>query len=225
MKNPWVVIGVITVVLFGGAFWYSSTVTERNNAGVTVEDRIKGNPEAEVRLVEYSDFQCPACAAFEPVLEEVLATYGEQLAFEYKHFPLPIHPYAAQAAVAAEAAGQQGQFFAYHDLLFDNQAEWSNSATPVVQFRAYAEELGLDLDTFNRHLNATILKDRVRSQMQEGRDLQVTGTPTFFLNGERMVIETYEDFVTQIATAVDPNVTFSDSEDAAVATGTVEFGI
>ena len=87
MKNPWVVIGVIAVVLFGGAFWYSSVVTEKNNEGVVVEAHVKGNPDAAVRLVEYSDFQCPACAAFQPVVEQVLASYGDSLAFDL--FPLP----------------------------------------------------------------------------------------------------------------------------------------
>lgn len=226
MKNPWVVIGVIAVVLFGGAFWYSSVVTEKNNEGVVVEAHVKGNPDAAVRLVEYSDFQCPACAAFQPVVEQVLASYGDSLAFEYMHYPLPIHPYAVQAAVAAEAAGQQDKFFEYHDLLFEHQTEWSNSSTPAVQFQAYAEELGLDLETFKRHMNSSILKDHVRTQTQTGRDMGIMATPTFILNGEQMVIETYEDFIAQIAAAIDPNL--AEPEDAVTTTSTdtaVEFGL
>lgn len=219
MKNPWVVIGLIAVILFGGAFWYSNTINERNNEGIVIGENIKGNPDAAVTLVEYSDLQCPACAAFVPVLEEVLAEYGDQLRFEYKHYPLPIHPYAVQAAVAAEAAGQQGQFFAYHDLLFENQSEWASAPAPTANFRAYAEQLGLDMDQFNRQMNATLLRDHVQSQVSEGRELGITGTPTFFLNGERMVIQTFDDFVNQIAEAINPDAVETNNGTS------VEFGI
>jgi protein-disulfide isomerase len=162
MKNPWVVVGIIMVVLFGGAIWYSSIATEKSNEGVVDMSQIKGNKDAAVTLVEYSDFQCPACASFQPVLKELLATYGENLKFEYKHYPLPIHPYAQQAAIAAEAAGQQGKFFEYHDALFENQAEWSKSATPVAFFNKYAEELGLDVEKFKQHQKASLLRERLK---------------------------------------------------------------
>jgi len=210
MKNPWVIVGVITIVLFAGAMWYSNVSAERNNEGVVVQQHIKGNEAAAVTLVEYSDLQCPACAAFAPVVDEVINLYGENLSFEYKHFPLPIHRFAQQAAVAAEAASQQDAFFPYHDLLFENQSEWSQSANPQIFFLRYAEELGLDRDLFSRHQNASILRDRVRSDLDEARGLGLTGTPTFFLNGERMSFQTYEEFVLQIAAAVDPTSVTSD---------------
>lgn len=224
MKNPWVIIGIIAVVLFGGAYVYSSGVNERNNEGIEIVDYVKGNKDASVILVEYSDLQCPACAAFEPIIEQVLNEYGDSLRFEYKHYPLPIHPYAVQAAVAAEAAGQQGKFFEFKELLFANQAEWSNSPTPTATFRSYAQSLELDMDIFGRHINSSLLKNRVREQLQEGRNLGITGTPTFYLNGEKMTIQTYEDFVAQVAQAIDPSVSFGGS--AATATeNQVEFGL
>jgi len=232
MKNPWVIIGVITIVLFGGAFWFSSTAAEKNNEGVFIQENVSGNEEATVTLVEYSDLQCPACASFEPVLESVLAEYGEQIRFEYKHFPLPIHPFAQQAAVAAEAAGMQGEFFAYKGALFENQQTWAASATPVPFFVGYAEELDLDIDQFRRQMNSSELRNKVQAEMSEGRALGVTGTPTFFLNGERMVIETFQDFATQIAVAVDPQAAAglqsSDSDEAVVgerAEEAVRFGL
>lgn len=230
MKNPWVIVGLITVILFGGAIWYSSSATEKNNEGIEVTDHIKGNPEASVTLVEFSDFQCPACASFQPVMEEVMKSYGDKLRFEYKHFPLPIHPYAQQAALAAEAAGQQGKFYEYHDLLFKNQQTWSTSVTPGSLFIQYAEELGLDIDQFRRQQKSSVLRDAVRSDLAEARELGLTGTPTFFLNGERMEIATFEEFITQIAMAVDPEgaaamTASSTASSSAASTSDVKFGI
>lgn len=204
MKNPWVVVGIIMVVLFGGAIWYSSIATEKSNEGIVAMEHVKGSPEATVTLVEYSDFQCPACAAFQPVLKEILAPYGDRIKFEYKHYPLPIHPYAQQAAIAAEAAGQQGKFFEFHDALFEKQAEWTKSATPVAFFNAYAKELGLDEGKFKQHQKSSLLRDAVRSDLQEAQELGLTGTPTFYLNGEKMEVTSYEDFIAQIAFAIDP---------------------
>ncbi|MCA9358812.1 thioredoxin domain-containing protein [Candidatus Kaiserbacteria bacterium] len=205
MKNPWVIIGVITVVLFGGAIVYSNYAAEQNNEGVEILEHVKGNEEATVTLTEYSDFQCPACASFQPVLNGVLEEYGDNLRFEYKHFPLPIHNYAMPAAVAAEAAAQQGKFFEYHDALFANQQAWSNSNTANALFIKYAEELDLDMDLFRRHMNASVLRDKVRDSVGEGRALKLTGTPTFFLNGERMEFDSFPAFIEQIALAVDPS--------------------
>ena len=230
MKNPWVIVGLITVILFGGAIWYSSSATEKNNEGIEVTDHIKGNPEAAVTLVEFSDFQCPACASFQPVMEKVMKSYGDKLRFEYKHFPLPIHPYAQQAALAAEAAGQQGKFYEYHDLLFKNQQAWSTSVTPGSLFIQYAEELGLDIDQFRRQQKSSILRDAIRGDLAEARELGLTGTPTFFLNGERMEIATFEEFITQIAMAVDPEgaaamTASSTASSSAASTSDVKFGI
>jgi len=199
MKNPWVIIGIITVLLFGGAIWFSGVSTEKNNEGVELLQHIKGNSEATVTLVEYSDFQCPACGAFQPILEGVINDYGESISFEYKHFPLSsIHQYALPAAMAAEAAGQQGMFFEFHDLLFDNQQTWSSSNAPNAIFIQYAEQLELDIPTFKRQMSSSALRDKVRAEFDEGRGLNITGTPTFFLNGEKMEFETYQSFVEQI---------------------------
>lgn len=228
MKNPWVIVGLITVILFGGAIWYSSLATEKNNEGVVVAEHVKGNPEAKVTLVEYSDFQCPACASFQPVLEEIMNQYGDKIRFEYKHFPLPIHPYAQQAAVAAEAAGQQGKFFEFHDMLFKNQQTWAGSVAPTTFFTQYAEELGLDVEQFKAQQKSTILRDHVRAQMSEGRELGITGTPTFYLNGEKMEMNTFEDFISQIAMAVDPEgvaaAMASSSASTTPSAGEVKFG-
>ncbi len=229
MKNPWVIVGIITVVLFGGAIWFSNISEKQNNEGVTVTDQIKGNPEATVTLVEYSDFQCPACASFQPVLNTLLEEYGDKLRFEYRHFPLPMHQFAMQAAVAAEAAGQQGKFFEYHDALFLNQDQWSKSTTPSVFFVQYAKDLGLDVEKFERHMKSSLLRDAVREDMEAARGEGLTGTPTFFLNGERMQMETFDDFIAQIVVKVDPEaaalLNASTTATSSETTSGIKFGI
>lgn len=208
MKNPWVVIGVLVAVMLGGSIWYSGQVGQEGNEGITFEPHYKGNPDAAVTLVEFSDFQCPACAAFQPVLDEIVAQFGDSLKIEFKHFPLPIHSLAEPAARAAEAAGQQDAFFEFHDLLYANQQTWANSPNPTGMFTQYAEELGLDLEKFKVQSRASMIKDRVREDLQEARSLGLTGTPSFFLNGERMSFQTYEEFINQISAAINPDVTF-----------------
>jgi protein-disulfide isomerase len=204
MKNPWVIVGILTVVLFGGAIWYSNVSSKQSNEGVTVTDHVTGDPNAAVTLTEYSDFQCPACGAFYPVLKEVLTKYGDKIRFEYKHYPLPMHPYAPQAAMAAEAAGQQGKFFEMADKLFMNQKVWTESPTPQSFFVQYAGELGLDQKKFATQMNASVLRDHINANKDEASKMGLTGTPTFFLNGQKMEIASYEDFVKQVAAAVDP---------------------
>lgn len=227
MKNPWIIIGIITVVLFGGAIWFSSMSAEKNNEGIELTTYVKGNPEADTTLVEYSDLQCPACASFYPVVKDLLDQYGDQIRFEYKHFPLPMHQYAMQAAMAAEAAGQQGKFFEFHDILFERQQEWGGSATPNTFFLAYAEELELDIDQFRRHQNSSVLRDHVRDQMSEARTLGVGSTPSFFLNGEYLnpeEFQTFQGFIEQVAAVVDPSA--ATSTNTSVDTGTdVRFGL
>lgn len=205
MKNPWVIIGIICAVLFGGAIWYSGTAAEQYNEGLIETEHVKGNPGASVVLLEYSDLQCPACAAFQPALSGVLEAYGDNLRFEYRHFPLPIHPHSVDAAVASEAAAQQGKFFEFSDMLFERQQEWSGVSVPQTVFLKYAAELEMDVELFRKQLRAPAIKDKVQSQFNEARELGLTGTPTFFLNGERMTMESYEDFISQIAVAVNPD--------------------
>ncbi len=223
LKNPWVILGVLFVLLIGGAVWYSAGANDTYNAGVEVKAHIKGNPDAAVKLVEYSDFQCPACAQFHSVVKEIVDEYGDQLSFEYRHFPLSqIHRLAEPAARAAEAAGQQGKFFEYHDFLFENQGTWSNSTNPAQFFLQYANEVGLDIDEFTRMQRSSILRSHVQSQFAEARDLGFTGTPSFLLNGEPMKFQTFDEFRAQIINAIDPSVDVTGGMGAPATEGAVE---
>lgn len=218
-KHFWKLFALLAVLLVGGAFVYANYAGNSANEGIVLEPHIKGNPDATVTLTEYSDFQCPACQQFTTVVADVLATYGDQVRFEYKHFPLvTLHPNAVIAGRAAEAAGQQGKFFEMHDKLFENQSTWSTSANPQVFFIEYAKELGLDEAKFKTHMRASALRDHVMAGFEEARGLGLTGTPTFFLNGEQMEFTTYQEFTDQVAfavTGIDPSMVVGTSTDAA----------
>lgn len=152
----------------------------------------KGNSESDIRLIEYSDFQCPACKAAAPSLDALINDFGDQFVLEYRHYPLRRnHPNAQLAGQAAEAASIQGKFWEMHDLLFEKQAEWSQSFNPERYFRTYAEELGLNVDRFRFDLESDAVKDRVNEHADQAAELGLTGTPSFVFNGEQVDLNTF----------------------------------
>jgi len=157
-------------------------------------DHVRGNRTSPVMLIEYSDFQCPACAAYVPLLESVGQRYGQRVAFVYRHFPLRrLHQNSALAAQAAEAADRQGKFFEMHDVLFAKQSSWSTQENVRETFAAYAQELNLDLDRFRADLESSATETVVREQEKSGQTYGVSGTPSFFLNGKKISFRTASD--------------------------------
>ena len=216
----------LVVLALGASIVFSQQAAKKANEGVVMESHIKGNPEASVTLVEYSDFQCPACAQFQPLVKELVEEHGDQLRFEYRHFPLvTIHPYAVPAAQAAEAAAQQGKFFEMHDLLFENQSTWSQGGNPDAYFIQYAEELGLDISTFRRHLSASVITDSVRGDFRKAQELGLRGTPSFYLNDQQMNYETFDDFISQIEAALGVSATTTDNGSESETTTAEEVGV
>src|SRR3989344_5035913 len=164
---------------------------------VSANDRIKGNPNATTTLVEYSDFQCPACASYFPLVKKLLGENGDKIRFVYRHFPLPQHQNARLAASAAEAAGLQNKFWEMHDLIFENQFRWEklSNAKASEEFTGYATQLGLNLQKFAENLNNEELKTKVENDYLSGTASGVNSTPTFFLNGKKMLQpRDYENF-------------------------------
>ncbi len=195
-NNPWLSLGILAVVLVGGSVAYSQFVNSRANQGVELVDHIKGNLEAEVRVVEYSDFECSACAAFFPIVNLLMDMYGDEISFEYKHFPvIENNP---QVLLAAEAAGQQGMFFEYHNLLFENYSEWSRGGNVDRFLRQYAEDLSLDMNQWETQRRSSLLRNKIRDDYDEGVSMGVTVTPTFLINDEIITIENYQDLITAV---------------------------
>lgn len=157
-----------------------------DNAAQT-SNHTQGEGTAGVTLVEYGDFQCPACGAYYPIVKEVKAKYGDQITFQFRHFPLSqIHPNAFAAHRAAEAAGLQGKFFEMHDLLYERQQAWSTANNPVDTFNTYAEELGLDMEKFRQDFSSAAVNATINADIKAGQDIGATSTPTFVLNGQKL---------------------------------------
>ena len=144
----------------------------------TDNDPGRGPVNAPVTIVEFTDFQCPACAALHPVLEDVLKNYGNQVRLVVRDFPLRHHANARKAAEAANAAHAQGKFFEYATLLFKNQ-----NALDVASLKKYATELGLDRKTFDAALNSGTYTAEIKHDIDDGEIYGIDSTPTIFING------------------------------------------
>jgi protein-disulfide isomerase len=148
----------------------------------------KGNPNAKVTLVEFTDYQCPSCAKEQPVIERLIAEYGDRVRFVFRDFPLTsMHKDAEKAAEAAEAAREQGKYFDFTAILFRNQ-----SALSTNQLKQYAGVLGLDRAKFDAALDSGKYADKVQRDMADGQRLGITGTPSLFINGSPVADITYE---------------------------------
>lgn len=176
-------------------------------SAITVDDWTKGNPEAALTLVEYSDLQCPTCAYYNPIVNRIIEDYGDQMYFAYRHFPLSIHKNAQTSSRAAEAAGKQGKFFEMANVLFAKQNEWSILPNPQSAFESYAESLGLDIDQFVTDYNSSEIKDLVKADLASAERAGLRGTPAFFLNGQEITLPKggYDGFKTVIEAALAEN--------------------
>ena len=143
-------------------------------------------PGDAIQILEYSDFKCPYCSRAAATVEQLRAEYGEKINVEFKHFPLAFHAGSDIAAQAAECARDQGQFWTYHDLLFNNSAAGVDVGKPDT-LKKLASQIGLDSGAFNQCLDTQSKKEVVESQIEEGKSLGVTGTPTFFIAGQKLV--------------------------------------
>lgn len=142
-------------------------------------EHILGKDAAPVTVIEFGDFECPSCRQAHPAVQMLLSHFGDRMRFVFRHFPLrEVHPHAELAAEAAEAAGAQGKFWAYADLLFNHQSHLDTS-----HLDAYARQLGLDMPRFDNELKDNVYRQRVQEQVEIGRRLNVRATPTFYVNG------------------------------------------
>lgn len=148
---------------------------------IAEDDHVRGGSDAAVTLIEYGDFQCPYCARAHAALTELQRQHGDRLRLVYRHLPLSdLHPLAQPLAEAAEAAGAQGKFWEMHDALFENQGMLDEDALP-----ALAGAMRIDAGRLRDELESGRYRDKVLAQAEQGRAAGASGTPSFFINGER----------------------------------------
>jgi protein-disulfide isomerase len=203
----WAAVAVLLIGSFLFIIFSSGEDTSSNDTPEDIEiiveegDWAKGNLEAENILVEYSDFQCPACKSRVPIVEQLMGEFGNHIKMVYRHYPLPMHSNAQLAAQATEAAGLQGKFWEMHDLIFEGQAEWSNLSSSEAEstFSGYAAILELDLDQFSAALNSSEVEAAVSADASTGKGLGVNSTPTFYFNDQKVTntgnYEQFRDFL------------------------------
>lgn len=201
---------IVIVVLIGLLYFvasHESKITEESvllpAGAITATDRINGTATSTVTLLEFSDFQCPACGEYFPVIEDLISEYKGQVALVYKNFPLPQHKNARVAAYAAEAAGRQGKFFEMYRLLFSNQEKWAELASPLPIIEGFAASLGLNMEQFKKDSTSAEVKSKIDADLALGQASQVLGTPTFFLEGVKIASpNSYQDFKNVIDAAI-----------------------
>jgi len=158
----------------------------------------KGNPDADVVVVKYSDFQCPACRFYASMDDRLSQELAEEALFIYRHFPLRNFQHSRLAARYSEAAGRQGQFWEMHDLIFINQQRWSRGDAESI-FRVFAESLELDLEQLERDLEDPELMERIESDYRDGQRLGVRAVPTIYINGAQAQginsLDAYRDLI------------------------------
>ncbi|HLD25655.1 MAG TPA: thioredoxin domain-containing protein [Candidatus Andersenbacteria bacterium] len=200
------------VAVAGGAWLLArsdsgDTGVSDSRVSAQASDWVKGGPAdgstAKVVLIEYGDFQCPACGAYYPVVKSMHEELGEALQIVWRHFPLrEAHPQAQLAAQAAEAAGNQQKFWDMHNILFERQSDWAGKSDAREKFMGYAAELGLNAEQFARDIDAGEVREAVEDDYHSGVAAGVNATPTFYLNGAELGgFRTLDEFRERIVAA------------------------
>jgi len=185
------VIAALTAGVIGFIVINSGSATQSYDPAIINRGGVAtGSATPKVTLTEFSDFFCPACHAVNPTVYQIIQKDGDRVKLVYRHFPLPQHPLAFKAAQAAEAANLQGKFLVYRDRLFDEQESLKDSS-----FETIAASLGLDVAKFNKDINSTEVIKKVQLDADDAKKLNLPGTPSFFINGEKIELATYPDLV------------------------------
>lgn len=197
MKKQIIIMIVIAVlVVGGGVLLFVKGNPGSQQAGTPVDNKsllretshMTGNKDDKVTVVEFGDYQCPACAAAEPTVEALIQKYkGQSVNFAFRNFPLPQHQNAQITSEAAEAAGAQGKFWEMHNKLYATQNDWAQSTQPMDMLITYAQELKLDVNKFKAEVEQNKYRDIIQADSNDGTALGINATPTFFINGEKVV--------------------------------------
>lgn len=218
-KTGWIIFTVAVLALLGGLVAWTrianppidltgvenNSIVAASDQNGNIADHSMGSESNKIILVEFGDYQCPGCEGAYPNVKTLMEEYGNDVTFVFRNFPLTsIHPNARAAAATAEAAGLQGKFWEMHDMLYGNQDDWSSLDTSKRTdiFNSYATTLGLDLEKFKTDVAAKPVAQKINFDLALGKSVNVTGTPTFFLNGEQLDDATTEGIIQGNLTAI-----------------------
>ncbi|MCB9771106.1 MAG: thioredoxin domain-containing protein [Candidatus Omnitrophica bacterium] len=185
-----IVLIVCCVALLAGFKYFQSQRAAANlqaAAKTVLSPRAKGNPKAEIKILEFIDFQCPACASGVKVIAEYLEKYPEKVYVEVRHFPLAMHKHGITSARWGECAARQDKFWPFLDGLIERQREWSALNDPLPPFRDIATKAGLNVEQIKECLNDTTIDDAIQADVEEGKMRKVVSTPSYFVNHEMCV--------------------------------------
>jgi len=189
-KNFIITLAVVILGLFGVFYLTSKNDTKKSTPSSTtanVSNHVIGENKKNVVLVEYGDYQCPACGAYFPLIKQVVEANKADIQFQFRNFPLQqIHKNARAASRAAEAAAKQGKFWEMHDLLYGQQSSWEQSSAVNTIFEQYAKQLGLNVDQYKKDFASNEVNDIINADFNEGTRLGVESTPTFLLQGKKL---------------------------------------
>lgn len=201
-KKAWIIFAAITVVILTGLVFLSrsnqvdvssiddSKIIAATAASGNIADHTYGTTNGKAMLIEYGDYQCPACGSAYPNLKELSEEYKDKMTFVFRNLPLTsIHPNARAGAAAAEAAGLQGKYWEMHDKLYENQNDWSNSGVDerTSIFEGYARAVGIkDIAKFKTDMSNKEVNDKINFDMSLAKKVGATSTPTLLLDGKKI---------------------------------------
>ncbi len=189
MSKRFLLILAALVLIFFGVIIFTKQSKKNDSGSVNSggSNHIVGSSSSGVALVEFGDFQCPACASYHPILKEIKTKYAEQITFQFRHFPLVgNHQNAMAAHRAAEAAGKQDRFWEMHDMLYERQKTWEQSNNAAQIFEDYATELGINIDQYHQDIASSTINEIINADIKAAQAIGANSTPTFAINGRKI---------------------------------------
>jgi len=193
-KSLYIIGGLVIIIILYFVLFGNNKV---EYVEFTDKRAVRGDLEASVVMVEWSDFECPACGLAYRTVEDVIEKYQDKIKYEYRHFPLPYHQYAYKAAVASECANEQGKFWEYYHKLFLNQVNLSKGF-----LEQYAKEIGLDTELFDDCLASGVKEKIVTGDFEEGERIGINFTPSIFINGQ--LVEDWSKLESLVQELIEP---------------------
>lgn len=206
-KKTWIIFGIIVVAFIGGMLVFSESnkinldgidlgkIIPASDQNGNTEEHVKGSADSKVVLVEYGDYQCAGCASVYKRINSIAEDYKNELAVVFRNYTIDSHQNALSAAAAAESANLQGKFWEMHNLIYDNQTEWSNAGVTERNdlYLSYAKQLGLDETKFTEGMKDTSVRKKIEFDKSVAKAAGLDSTPYFILNGEKIDYETWSD--------------------------------